>query len=269
MKRYRYFVKDSNGKPYVPGSSIKGALRTALLYLEIVENKQKYAHYWDVVSKLTDGKIIKKELEKISKDLEEEIFGSISDSIFKSIRISDSQELDFYTLFVGQRNDFAIHKKRPSVMPIEYEFLNIGTCLKFDVIIDEKLNINGYFTKARIEKALCEFSKFQNALYNAFANKTDCLFLPNEINESVEPNICIGGSSGFWSKTILYALAPNYNSAVNLLRLFFSSQFDKGDKSHKHAELDKEISPHAMKVYSDSGDYIPIGWCKLKLIEKK
>lgn len=36
------FVKDAYGMPYVPGSSIKGMIRTALLIKEITEKPEKY-----------------------------------------------------------------------------------------------------------------------------------------------------------------------------------------------------------------------------------
>ena len=37
------FVKDAYGKPYVPGSSLKGMIRTILLASDIVENQRKYS----------------------------------------------------------------------------------------------------------------------------------------------------------------------------------------------------------------------------------
>ena len=35
------FIKDAYGKPYIPGSSIKGMLRTILLCYDILNNKNK------------------------------------------------------------------------------------------------------------------------------------------------------------------------------------------------------------------------------------
>lgn len=267
LNNIKTFVKNSNGCPYVPGSSIKGAIRTALLYLELMENRAKYSGYWKRVAYLNNGRDIKRELEKIIKELEKEVFGSIQENLFKALRVSDSSEVDISNLFVGQRADFPIHKSTVSRMPVCYEFMAEDTELCFSLEIDESLNVGGFFTKERIEKALCEFAKFQNRLYTAFqAKDVPDIYMPNEIDEKEEPNLCIGGASGFWSKTVVYALADDYQSAVCVLRQLFSSQFDRGSKGHKHAELDKKVSPHAMKLIESDGDFIPIGWTRIELV---
>ena len=259
------FIKNANGKPYIPGSSLKGAIRTALLYLEITENKEKYSQFWNELKGLVDGREIGKKLQEVISRVEKQAYGDIQESKFRAVRVSDSKEAELSNLYIGQRSDFPIHKKKTSVMPVCLEFLGIGTKLKFTIDIDETVN-RGYFTKEKIEKALTEFAKFQNKLYAEFSKKDiENIFMPEEINEDTEPNMCLGGQSGFWSKTVIYALAPDIQSGVNLLRPFFASQFDRQKMNHKHNELDKNIAPHAMKLAEDNGEYIPIGWCDLKL----
>ena len=73
-----------------------------------------------------------------------------------------------------------------------------------------------------------------------------------------------GGASGFWSKTIIYALAPDKQTALNSLREFFERKF----KKHQHFMLDKQVSPHALKMINDNGEFIPIGLCNLKMEEQ-
>ena len=68
----------------------------------------------------------------------------------------------------------------------------------------------------------------------------------------------------FWSKTIVYALAPDSQTAVQSLKELFDRKF----RIHKHLLLDKEVSPHAMKMINDNGEYIPIGLCNLKMEEQ-
>ncbi|MGQ9546579.1 MAG: type III-A CRISPR-associated RAMP protein Csm5 [Dehalococcoidia bacterium] len=66
------FIKTS-GKPFIPGSSLKGAIRTALLYHRLKEH-----------TPLTDAK-----------KLEQHVFGyrSVTDDPFKTLKIGDSQPL--------------------------------------------------------------------------------------------------------------------------------------------------------------------------------
>lgn len=265
----KMFVKNSDGMPYIPGSSIKGAIRTALLYLELKNNKDKYSHYWNRLSSVIEDKNLKKELENIIKDIEGEVFGSIKDSRFKALRISDSNGLTYEDLHVAQRGDFPIHKAKVSAMSIFFEILNVDSKFNFNVEIDEHLNKDKYFTKEKIEEALASFAKHQNNLYNVFAKKDlDRVYMPDEISDDVEPNLCLGGSSGFWSKTVVYALAPNKESAINILSKYLSYSFDR--MKHKHAELDRkhQTAPHTMKLIDVDGDYLPIGWCDFKIIER-
>ncbi len=270
LNKIKTFVKNANGKPYIPGSSLKGAIRTALLYLELVENKEKYSENWSRISRLRDGKEIKKSLEKEINLIEEDVFGKTQNSLFKALIVSDSIGLDYSNLYIGQRADFPIHKDKISIMPIQYEFLSTGSKLSFTVTIDKNLDNNNYFSKERIKKALDGYAKLQNKLYDEFAYKdNDSVYMPDEISDNIMPNICIGGSAGFWSKSIVYALAPSIQSAIDILRPFFSYQFDRGKRSHKHNELDIKVSPHAMKLVEEKGDFIPIGWARLELVEKE
>ena len=268
----KMFVKNSDGKPYIPGSSIKGAIRTALLYSEISNNKEKYSHYWRRIVSAEPCQL-KKELGNVANDIETEVFGSIKDSMFKALRISDSNGLSLDNLRVYQRADFPIHKSKVSAMPMMLECLDADSKLTFSVEIDEHLNKDGYFTKEKIEKALSSFAEHQNRLYNAFYDvvkkkNLDEIFMPDQIAEDLVPNLCLGGSSGFWSKTVVYALAPNKESAINILSRYLSYSFDR--MKHKHAELDRkhQTAPHTMKLIDVDGDYLPIGWCDFKIIER-
>ena len=53
MKNILTFIKDPYGMPYVPGSSLKGAVRTVLLGADILKNHEKYSHAADYFSQKT------------------------------------------------------------------------------------------------------------------------------------------------------------------------------------------------------------------------
>ena len=50
------FVKDSYGQPYVPGSSVKGMLRTILLTADILKHPQKYSEYRENIMREVFGR---------------------------------------------------------------------------------------------------------------------------------------------------------------------------------------------------------------------
>ena len=75
---------------YIPASTIKGAIRTAVLYCLLKENDYKFSKNGNIVLKDKNGKILAKGL-NIQNFLEREFFGeNQSDDIFKYLRVSDS-----------------------------------------------------------------------------------------------------------------------------------------------------------------------------------
>lgn len=59
------FIRSSNGKCYIPGSSIKGAIRTALLAYDIKQNPDKYEGCWHKAVTFS------KEMSQLNDELEE------------------------------------------------------------------------------------------------------------------------------------------------------------------------------------------------------
>lgn len=252
LNEIKTFIKGANGLPYIPSSSVKGAIRTALLAYEILNNKSKYSTFFT-------GDIKSIDIQKI----EQEAFGTISNNIFKALRISDSKEFSAENLILVQRYDYPIHKKEPNPMPMFLECLNEFNPVEMSLIIDEEQNKNKYFTQEKIEKALKSFVEVQAEAMEAFRENISQFgyMIDDELDEELDCNMCLGGASGFWSKTIVYALAPNKQIATNSLREFFDKKF----KNHQHFLHDKKVSPHAMKMINDNGEYIPIGLCNLKM----
>ncbi len=252
LNEIKTFIKGANGLPYIPSSSLKGAIRTALLAYEILNNKSKYSTFFN-----RDIKIEK---------IEEEVFGTISNNIFRALRISDSKEFGGENLILVQRYDYSIHKKAPKPMPMFLECLNAFKPVEMSLIIDEEQNKNKYFTMEKIEKALKLFVEVQAQAMEAFRKNISEFgyMIDDEYDEKLDCNMCLGGASGFWSKSIVYALAPDKQTALNALREFFDKKF----KNHQHLLLDKQVSPHALKMINDNGEYVPIGLCNLKIENK-
>jgi len=86
MKR---FVR-SAGRYYVPGSSIKGAIRTAL----IKSDQNLVRHFEDHLKKFEDHLKKKDHLKKRNVNIEMEIFGQPNQSPFRLLEISDSDFID-------------------------------------------------------------------------------------------------------------------------------------------------------------------------------
>lgn len=79
-KTLKECIHDGRGYPYIPGSSIKGAIRTALLASIINKNPNRYT-LQDVIN--IQGRMS-------ASNLEQKIFGGIQDSLFKYLIVGDA-----------------------------------------------------------------------------------------------------------------------------------------------------------------------------------
>lgn len=102
------FVKDAYGNPYVPGSSVKGMLRTALLSYLLLENPDDYKPFFDrdVVRNSRRGNpdrgIVRKALWRERPD---ELDPSIVNDIMRYVSVSDSEPLSTGDLVFAKKYD--------------------------------------------------------------------------------------------------------------------------------------------------------------------
>ena len=164
MNDLNLFVRNGSGDAYVPGSSIKGALRTCILkaYKEDIEQK---------------------DLSKNKK------------SIFNYISISDSDIISNKDFAVYQKVDINTlnNKEKISGLPTYRESIKPGSDVTFTLNIDEK-----YISIEKIKKGIEETYE---AYYRKWSSKIDDTLEPPRKDEHI---IYLGGGAGFVSKTLLY-----------------------------------------------------------------
>lgn len=148
-KSYQYldvaeFIKDAYGCPYVPGSSVKGMLRTAIMIRAILNDRDRFSRLYDP----KEG----------SKAIEKEIFGqSPHENFMRFVSVSDSEPLNPSCLaFVKKYDKFAKtddgrHKKQMgrisddqyyegNELNIYRECLKPGTAIELTIDIDDRID---------------------------------------------------------------------------------------------------------------------------------
>ncbi|MBT8895028.1 type III-A CRISPR-associated RAMP protein Csm5 [Lactobacillus delbrueckii subsp. bulgaricus] len=115
------FIKDPQGRPYIPGTSLKGAIRTILINTRF------------------------KGVEKIP-------WGG-SDDIFHDIRVSDSEPLKLSSLVITKKWDYNTRKDGPNPLPLTRECLKPYTKVIFTIttVGDEAAEIISGLSKAADE----------------------------------------------------------------------------------------------------------------------
>lgn len=275
------FIKSSNGKPYIPGSSIKGFIRTALIASEIRKNKDRYTDFFNSKRKLKDldvledmalSNIFTEVLDKSNFKFSEKDFSDFKDNpniLFKFFMVSDSDEVSLDKLFVGKQYDFTTKSNSINELPIFMEFIRPLTTFNFTITIDK--SIVDYFDIASIVKTTY-FAQYYNCIKSMCVS---CLkyyegkYVPymNEEKDKFPPNSFLGGHDGYFTKNILYSLCKfkddgiEKEKIINLLKAHFFAK-------HNHYKHDKVISPRTMKLTMYNDKYYNIGVCNIKVEEE-
>lgn len=257
------FMRDTYGKPFIPGSSIKGMLRTILLSEDIMFDPNKHvknarAIKDTVVSNKKGNRktFLRRETNNIEGTTFRTLFndkknpGNAVNDIMKGIIISDSEVLDNSDLVLCQKIEM-LPDGNTKKLNLLRECLKPGTKIKFTVTIDTsifKYNIRD------IENAISAFS----GLYYENFSKVFAVDRP------MENDVYLGGGCGFVSKTIIYPMFEK--DGVEITQQIFKNT-GVTDK-HKHYK-DKQygVSPHILKCTSYKGNIIQMGVCSIDLKE--
>ena len=164
------FVKDAHGCPYVPGSSIKGMLRTAILISLIARDRQAYERLYN------RGEVLKKR-QRADEDILRKAFwvgqldrdgGSAVNDVLRYLSVSDSDPLSVDDLVLAMKydkfsqKDDGRHKKKlgkisdeeayyqGNELPIYRECLRPGTTIRTTLTVDER--IGQYFDSLRLDR---------------------------------------------------------------------------------------------------------------------
>ena len=282
------FIRSGNGECYVPGSSIKGVIRTALLVRDMKRHPEKYKSYWQKAlhALLARGgrNPVERDLQHLANDIET-VFAytpqaiaearsknkrvDMVNDLFKFLQVSDAVADNPLQMGIVQKVDMGIRAaetgEKPKTMPVCRECILSGNTLHFTVSIDDAaLKQIGVGDAEDILEALKDFTGLQYDLQaDIFANGA-----ANELVQLGESNFVLGGGTGYFSKTILYALAVSQaksfkegrEAGVNIVRAFMKEKFSRG-----HHERDNKLAPHTLKLTRCQNKTMLMGLCKVEV----
>lgn len=260
------FIKDSEGRMYIPGSSLKGAFRTAIITAMIRKDRTKYGKYWnDIVTAAEVGGYLVQNIGNVLERLEKEIFIPIGtdgkrnmvNSYFRGLTVGDSSTASKAGIIV-QKADLGETKERPRTISLWRECMAPGDEVTFRLGIDSvEMKALGISDAKGLIQCLQDFVGFQcNLLGESFGGK-------KEIQEMRHTDLLLGGGAGFLSKTVIYALAPDVQSGLDVVKRLMAEQFKRG-----HHDQREHISPHTLKLAKRGNSYQVMGMCKLEMEEE-
>ena len=259
------FIKDPYGSPYVPGSSLKGAVRSALLAHLVKSNPSRFEEVIDDLERGNDGEGKRdRYLSKTTREMEEKAFhtlgrnekrtGDAVNSVMAGLIVSDSKPLSLKQLTLCQKIDVTLDGNEKG-LPILREMLKPSTIIEFQITIDTTLFPYDMDT---IVKALNEFNSVYYDRFGAKFNRGD-----------PQPGIIwVGGGAGYATKTVVYSLFDE-PTALRVADRVFNNTLGKNYLTHHHnKDIGMGTAPHIYKCTRYQGTLYDVGMCKLVSVDE-
>ena len=269
----------AGGSLYIPGSSIKGALRTGIVY-HLLKKNPALAVYLEgklenVLRQNSNRRDIERETNRLDNEIEKQLFSVLKfdtdknnpsiNSAMRGLIVSDAVSVGKLDSVIVQKLDGMLDKDGRGVvtkpLPIVRECIPSDSKLRVQISFDKRMmaelgiksidEIIGYardYTKAGL-----------NELKKAFNKDKSDKFYTAIFQEAEGADFFLGGGTGFLSKTIWIALFANKRTDMirSLLGIITPPK-------HNHKTRDRFISPRTLKMSEVDGDYRLMGMCQLK-----
>lgn len=248
------FLRNAAGQVYLPGSSVKGAIRTALLLEKIraespeedEEKRNRVLALRKREKEIPEGRYLN-QLPLRTRD--GKVMDDAVNSIMRGLQISDSLPVPDSQMMLSKKLDVNQDGEAHTITCVR-ECIRPGVELHLKLTLDQSV-YRERITRESLLKIIRDFAvyyekeyakKFQEPVNSAHVKYQNCLIL--------------GGGAGFFSKTLAY---PYWGAEE--ARKQVSKQLNQ---SHGHAN-DRKISPRMLKYAQYGGELYPYGVCEVDI----
>lgn len=245
LKEVFSFMRDSQYRPYIPGSSLKGALRTSILVKEILaDNAQKakaVLDNFDIKPNQKWNAIEQAYLHTLHLTARQD---NAVNSQLRTLSISDSNPLKDDALAVFPKIDVSTNGNAKSINVVR-ECLQENTTAIFALSLEA-----GGVSIQELQEAVSVSAEFYRDTYlRHFAIGEGVDFYAGDF-------LMLGGGNGFFAKNIVYAALGHTKGLQQV-----ANQMERTFRNHRHDKdfLQHHISPHILKYTQDSQGFTPMG----------
>ena len=277
------FIKNANSTPYIPGSSIKGALRTAICYNLLINNPEKL----QLLKKRIYSVIFRRNAEKLMRDMVESFLGGEKgrrsphyDSM-RFIRISDTsgipiEKLTIQGLHLIETSGPTSHRKTGRATYVEAIKPGTAACGKITVdktiamgeygkyavkfpALNNIINLNAVASYAnKFASDLIDYEEKFAATYGLSGLKQFYVHLRRDVLQKLSDGellLRVGWGSGYLATTI------------GLLLQRDSALFRDLRKRFNLGVQRIPVFPISRKVILADEQMIPLGWVKITIAD--
>lgn len=263
-------IRGANGEVYIPGSSIKGVIDSAIISHMLRNNKAFRSNVQRELRKVLDV-YKRKNARSLFKDIfkmvnqaiikhihvltnnEGKLLKGILASTFRGISVSDAMPMSAIQTEVLKKEDSCVDEDgtheisvhRECILPNQKFFFT----LTLDTAITKEIGITSVNQVLEILQE--DFDATHELLSSKFKKVSPSIF------KALEPaNAYIGSNTGFVQKTIIMAaFTDNEETGIDIIRAILDVNFQKA----KHASKDHFMAPRAIKLVKWNGHYYEMG----------
>ena len=270
MNDIKLMTRNVLGKPYIQGSSIKGALVNFLLVDYIINNRNEFLkEKKEILSECRRAnddrsvKNLKNEIKKIISRIEKFIIYGDNKELEKSkkfgISISDSYNYyDTRTNFyqdIDEKRNAKTENEKNKTMPVVREYIMVNSKFDFDITLDMDL-------LKESELKIKNINDLINSLENSVA------YLINILEDKNIPrteNLILGANTGFLQKTVVYALFEDKEERLEVIKKLLH----KSSKNAIGNHLNDKFAPRVLNRIKMGGKNQLAGLVRIKKVEEK
>lgn len=269
-------IKTVHGRPYLPGSSLKGALRTAMIRT-MVEGVDKKPYTRDMIGRAMANERDARSAKAAAEQIEHNYAGpGPNEDVFRALQVGDSdapaESLALQKLQVVPGLDLDVEVMRPGTrltMPIRIDSYLINTAASTLGFEKSRTDVVRSITRAarfaveeRITKELNRHVKLDEQPPARFYRK---LYdeLRREDFDRTTFFIQVGFATGWRAKTMLGELDESSALLSQVVNDFYLNRGGKG-RGREHAPGDE--FPRARHLAYQAGTpALPMGWLRVKV----
>ena len=267
------FIKDPYGNPYVPGSSLKGALRTILQsdwYLNHEKEAKRIAARIKHAEPASRNRYLSAEDRKMDVEsmhrmrYSEAKLEDQNNDILRGLIVGDSHPLAKNQMCIAQKIDLSVNGITKE-MNLLRECIKPGTVIRFPISIDT--TVCKYTARMIVDAIKYFYGNYQVEFMDHFINAPTV--------RGAQTIFFLGGGAGYVSKTCTYAVLHGKEGQKTVGKILNETLPQRGPARRQHNHLkdaEKGASPHTLKCTRYNGELVQMGACgliKFKRQEKK
>ena len=263
-------IRGANGEVYIPGSSIKGVIDSAIISHMLRNNKAFRSTVQRELRKVLDV-YKRKNARNLFKDIfkmvnlailklihiltnnEGKPFKAILASAFRGISVSDAMPIEAIKTEVLKKEDTCVNEDGTHEISVHRECILPNQKFSFTLTLDTAITKEIGITSVNqvLEILQEDFDATHELLSSKFKKVSPSIF------KALEPaNAYIGSNTGFIQKTIIMAaFTDDEKTGIDIIKAILDVNFQKA----KHDSKDHFMAPRAIKLVKWNGNYYEMG----------